>query len=180
MNIKLRPCLEFVWRATAIHMITYFAVGILAMNVLDYENLFVNEHLKGFMRPTGDPVTALGPGLQLIRGLIFGLVLWPFSEVFLNRKAGWLPLWLLLAGLGIFSTFGPAIGSVDGMIYTLIPVREQLVYLPELLLQSFLLALLLWLWYRKPHIAWNILAGLLLALILFLSLVGYLYLKASS
>jgi hypothetical protein len=51
--------------------------------------------------------------------------------------------WVLIA-LGILSTFGPASGSIEGMIYTPVPIRYQLrgwlEVLPQVLLLSGLLS----------------------------------------
>ncbi len=167
----------FVWRITALHMITYFAVGMLALYLMDYRVIFRSAYLEHFMRPTDDPVTALGPALQFLRGLIFGLVLWPFRGVLLKERFGWLYLWMLFTGLGILATFGPAPGSVDGLIYTQIPWSIQFIFLPELLLQSFLLSLAFYLWYRKPHIAWDIVAAVMVSGIILMSVAGYLFLS---
>lgn len=167
----------FAWRTTSVHMITYFIAGILAVNLMDYETLFGSGGLEHYMHPTDAPIVALGPAMQLIRGLIFSVVLWPFCQVFLNNRRGWLKLWGLFLGLGIFSTFGPAPGSVDGVIYTQIPMDIQLKVLPELVFQSLLLSLGIWAWYHNPKRIWNYIAGFLLTVILFLSIVGYFALK---
>lgn len=166
----------FAWRLVALHTLTYFLVGLAAVWLFDYERLFASEGLSGFMRPTGDPVTALGPAWQWLRGLIFALALWPFRDIILLPARGWLSLWLLFVGLGILATFGPAPGSVDGFIYTLVPTATQLIFMPELLVQSLLLSLGLWGWYRCPHKAFNWVAAVLLVLILMLSYAGYQFL----
>jgi hypothetical protein len=102
-------------------MVTYFAAGLLAFTLLDYKTAFQSEHFACWMRPTTSKWVALGPGLQWIRGLIFALVLYPFRREFLSGDHGWLKLWALLLGLGVLSTYGPAPGSVEGLLYTTIP-----------------------------------------------------------
>lgn len=166
----------FAWRLIALHTLTYFLAGMAAVTLFDYENLFASEGLAGFMRPTRDPVTALGPFFQWIRGLIFAVALWPFREAILVPSRGWLRLWLLFVGLGILATFGPAPGSVDGFIYTQVPAITQLTFLPELLVQSLLLSLGLWGWYRKPNRIYNWIAGVLLGLVALLGIAGYQFL----
>jgi hypothetical protein len=166
----------FAWRLIALHTVTYFLAGMVAVSLFDYEHLFASEGLAGFMRPTTDPVTALGPGLQWLRGLIFAVALWPFREVFLPPVRGWLRLWLLFVGLGILATFGPAPGSVDGFIYTRVPPATQVMFMPELLVQSLLLSAGLWGWYRKPVKVLNWIAAVLLALVFLMSIAGYQFL----
>ncbi|MBC2839789.1 hypothetical protein [Robiginitalea sp. SC105] len=177
MKKNSAPFIVFAWRLIALHTISYFAVGMLALYALDYRDLFATGALEGFMRPTDDPVTALGPGLQFIRGLIFAIVLWPFRKTFLEGNFGWFRLWLLFVGLGILATFGPAPGSVDGMIYTQIPWYQQFIFLPELLLQSLLLSIFLFIWYKKSHVAWDIVAAILMSLVMLMSAAGYLFLS---
>jgi len=168
----------FTWRLISIHTITYFVVGIVAMNVLNYKEVFASGNLSSFMKPTDAALVALGPGLQIIRGLIFALVLWPFKSVFLSEEYGWLKLWLLFIGLSILSTFGPAIGSIDGMIYTTIPIKQQILFLPELITQSFLLSISIFYWYKKPRKVYNIITIILVGLILLMSMAGYLSLRS--
>lgn len=168
----------FFWRITALHVITYFLVGIIAMNLFNYEQIFSSGNLASFMKPIDSPWVALGPGLQLFRGLLFALVLWPFKSIFLDENNGWLKLWGLFIGLSILSTFGPALGSIDGIIYTTIPIKHQLLFLPELLVQSLLLSFLISYWYRHPKKVFNILSIILVTLILLMSMAAYLSLSS--
>ena len=108
----------------------------------------------------------------IIRGLIFAVALYPFQSVFLNGRRGWLKLWGLLVGLAIFSTAGAAPGSVEGIIYTKIPLGSQLIGLPEVLLQTLAFSLLVTIWHRHPHRAWAIVMGGLMVLGILLSLAG--------
>ncbi len=178
MSTRMSALGIFLWRVTATHVITYFLVGITAMNTLNYEQVFSSGNLGAFMKSLDSPWVALGPALQVIRGLIFGLVLWPFRSIFLGKKNGWLKLWALFIGLSILATFGPALGSLDGMIYTTIPIMHQLLFLPELIFQSFLLSFLVVCWNRKPKRVYNILSIIFCSLILLMSIAGYLSLSS--
>lgn len=168
----------FIWRITAVHMITYFIIGLISAEVFNYEAIFSSDNLGLLMKSTNEPIVALGPTLQVVRGLIFSVVLWPFRTTFLNKKAGWLQLWFLFIGLSILSTFGPALGSVDGMIYTTIPIKKQLLLLPELLIQSCLLSFCLYYWYQQPKKSYNVIALIISLLILFMGIAGYISLKS--
>jgi hypothetical protein len=95
-----------------------------------------------------------GPLVQPIRGLLFGLALYPLRAVVFRKRDGWLILWLVLAVVGILSTFGPAPGSIEGMIYTVLPWQTQLLGLPEVLAQSGLLSFALWYWVNHPEKRW--------------------------
>ncbi len=165
---------RFFLRVTACHMVTYFLAGVLAFYLADYERLFASEHLACYMLPTSSKWVAAGPLLQVFRGLVFALCLFPFRRVFLEERRGWLKLWGLLVGLVILSTAGPAPGSIEGMIYTKIPVRQQILGLHETLGQTLAFSLLLVLWYRRPGRAWGIVMGIVTGIVVLLSLAGLL------
>jgi hypothetical protein len=163
---------RFLGRVTSSHLVTYFVAGVLAYSLLDYRTLFQTEGLSCLMRPISSRWVAAGPALQVFRGLIFALALYPFRSIFLGGRHGWLKLWGLLAGLAIFSTAGPAPGSVEGLIYTKIPIRTQLLGLPEVLLQTLAFSLLLLAWHRHPHRAWAVVMGGLMLLGILMSVAG--------
>ena len=60
----------FVWRICSAHVIAYFTAGVFAMLFLDYRTHFSSESLALLMRPVSSPWVALGPGLQIFRGLL--------------------------------------------------------------------------------------------------------------
>jgi len=159
------------------HTLTYFLVGLVASVVFNYSADFARPELRTYMRQIGDPIIALGPALQFLRGILFALAFYPLREILFRRQNGWLIMWWLLVALGIFSTFGPASGSVEGAIYTTLPILEQFFSggMLEILTQSFLFSALLYYWVNHPEKRWmNWLLGILFGLILFMSLLGYL------
>jgi len=150
---------RFAFRAAACHVVTYMAAGLCALLLLDYVTHFQSDALSSFMRPVDSPWVAAGPGLQVIRGVIIAAVLFPFRRVILDEPHGWLKAWGVFVGLAIFSTAGPAPGSIEGLIYTQVPPRYQLMFLPELLFQTGAFSVLLTAWYRRPHRAWDYVMG---------------------
>jgi hypothetical protein len=163
---------RFLGRVTASHVVTYFVAGLLAYTLLDYEALFESAGFSCLMRPMSSGWIAAGPALQVFRGLIFALALYPFRSVFLDGRQGWLKLWGLLVGLAIFSTAGAAPGSVEGMIYTTIPIASHLRGLPEILLQTLAFSWLLGAWHRHPRRAWALAMSVLTVLVILMSLAG--------
>ena len=159
------------------HTLTYFLVGLVASIVFNYSADFARPELRSYMRQLGDPVIALGPALQPLRGILFALAFYPLREILFNRKNGWLITWWLLVALGIFSPFGPVSGSVEGAIYTTLPIVDQFFSggMLEILTQSFLFSALLYYWINHPGKRWlNWLLGILFGLVLLMSLLGYL------
>lgn len=159
------------------HTLTYFLVGFIAYSVFNYTSDFAQANMRTWMRQTDDPIIALGPALQFLRGILFALAFYPLREILFGRRNGWLVIWLLLVSLGILSTFGPAPGSVEGAIYTILPLREQFLSggMLEVLSQSFLFSLLLYFWVNHPEKRWiNWVLGILFVLALLMSVMGYL------
>jgi len=163
---------RFCARLTACHMVTYFVVGAFAYFAFDYSSVFRSEHFACWMRPTSSPWVALGPSLQWARGLLFAAALYPFRRVFLDRERAWLTLWGLLLALAILGTAGPAPGSLEGLIFTTIPVLDQLAGLREVVVQTLLFSWLLVAWYRRPHRAWGLVLYGLTGLAVLMSLAG--------
>lgn len=97
--------------------------------------------------------------LEVFRGLLFALVLWPIRDSFLEGKKGWLKLWFLFIGLAILGTAGPSPGSLEGMVYTQLPIGYHLWGLSEVIIQTMLFSLTVVFWYRKPAKVWNIIMG---------------------
>ena len=159
------------------HTLTYFLVGLVASTVFNYSEDFARPELRDYMRQLDDPIIALGPALQPLRGILFALAFYPLREVLFRRKNGWLIGWWLLVALGILSTFGPAPGSVEGAIYTTLPIVDQFLSggMLEILTQTFLFSALLYYWVNHPEKRWlNWLLGILFGLVLLMSTMGYL------
>jgi len=165
---------KFAWRVIVAHTVAYFIAGLVATNLFNYNELFINGTLSLFMKPTTDPMVALGPCLQIIRGVVMALVLLPIQKVFTERKYGFLKLGILIFGLSVLSTFAAAFGSIDGFIYTRLSLMEQIIGYPEAFLWIFLFIGILWIFYKFEKKAINIIAIVLLTLIVLMSILGYL------
>jgi hypothetical protein len=124
------------------------------------------------MKPVDSPWVAAGPMLQIFRGLIFSIVLWFFKEQFLFKKYGWLKLWGLIIGLSVLSTTGPSPGSIEGFIYTKIPLKTQLSGYIEILPQTLLFAVAVFYWYENPKKLWSTLSIILVSIISILCTLG--------
>lgn len=157
------------------HTVTYFLVGLTAATLFDYAALFAEPATAAYMRQISDPIVALGPALQPIRGVLFALVFYLLRHSLFGRKHGWLVMWAMLALLGIFSTFGPASGSVEGLIYTTIPASDQFSGgLLEVLTQSLLFAALLTYWVNHPEKRWlTWVLGAAFVLVVLMSAMGF-------
>jgi hypothetical protein len=142
------------FKAIALHTITYMLMGVLAASFLDYKAVFARPDMACWMRQLDDPLVMFGPLLQPLRGLVFALVIFPLRQVFFGRRGGWMLLWWTLVGLGILDTYGPAPGSLEAMLYTVIPIPNQLLGYLEVVPQAGLFAFLLVHWVDHPEKRW--------------------------
>ncbi len=164
-----------ILKTVIVHTITYFVAGLLAYTLGGYETTFSEPPLSYLMRPTSDPLVMAGPLFQPVRGVIFASALFPLRNALLAERRGWLKLWWLLLALGVLSTFGPAPGSVEGLIYTVIPPLAQILGLWEVLLQSLLFSVILFYWVNHPGKRWlNWTLGIAFSIVMILPLLGLL------
>lgn len=164
----------FAWRVVSLHVLTYFVIGLVAYLALDYRQAFLSTDLRYLMRPTTSPWVAAGPAFQLIRGLLFAVIFYPLASLFIRRNNGALLLWSLFLGLAILGTAGPSPGSLEGMLYTKLPLRLHLFGLPEVVVQTLLFSLGLVGWCRKPARWKNVASGIGVALIILTGVAGVL------
>ncbi len=162
----------FAWRVICLHTLTYFLLGVAAFMIFDYRHLFETTDLRFLMLPTSSPWVAAGPALQPIRGLLFAAILFPMAPVFIDRRNGALLLWSLFVGLAILGTAGPSPSSLEGILYTRLPLKLHLVGLPEVLLQTLLFSVGLVHWCRKPARWKNVTGGVFLGIVLLMSVAG--------
>ena len=166
---------SIVWKTTLVHTVTYFLIGLLALYFMDYTAVFADPEVATYMRQTDTPWVAAGPLFQVVRGLLFGWAFFLLRQVVFARRSGWLIMWLVLVIIGILSPFGAAPASIEGAIYTNLPVMTHIIGLPEVLLQAFLLAVFTHMWVNHPHWKWmSWLFGILFALVVLFSALGLL------
>jgi hypothetical protein len=174
MNNKTLNTVNHFWRITYSHTIAYFIAGVLALGIMDYKTLFSLE-VFSYMRPTDAPIIALGPLLQIFRGLIIALILSPLRKTFFEEKHGLLKLVLVMVGFSLLSTFAAAPGSFEGFLYTTIPFQYQIIGYPEAIVYFSLFMLQLYISKKYEHKKIvNILAIICMVLICLMSIMGFL------
>jgi hypothetical protein len=102
------------------------------------------------------------------------MVFYLLRESFFRRSRGWLILWATLVVIGIIGQFTGGLGSIEGLVYSRIPVLFQLLLLPEVFIQTFLLSVLLFYWINHPQKWLNWSLGIAFFLILFFAALGLL------
>jgi len=141
----------FVGRVTIVHVVSYFIAGAIFSTVFNYAAMYSKPEMACFMRPMSSPLVTFGPLFQFIRGPIIALALIPFRRVFLERKWGWVPLWGALFVLMQLAPQGVSPGSIEGWIYTKVPVSFGLKFLPESIIYTGILSWIVFLWERRAE-----------------------------
>lgn len=148
MKHNWKNFLLFTLKVIIAHTLTYFVFGIIFSNLFSYGEIFKREIIRDYMVSMDDHNVLLGPFLAPVRGLIFAVGLWPFRSLLMEKKRGWLTLWVLLVTVGILSTPAASPGSIEGMLYSKLPMWYHLIGYPEITLQT--LAFSIWLiWWER-------------------------------
>lgn len=137
---KLVTPWQYVTKITIYHVVTYIVCGIIFSSLFNYSELFNEGCMAYYMQPIASTNTLMGPLFQVVRGLLFGLVLLLLREYIRTEKLGFLKLYTLILVLGIINTPGPAPSSIEGMIYTKVPWIVHLKGALEIMAQTFLFA----------------------------------------
>ena len=164
----------YFWQIIYAHTIAYFIAGIFAVVVINYRKLYSTEIISLFMRSVDTPIVALGPFLQIFRGIIIALILLPLRKTFFEEKNGLFKLGLIIIGLSLLSTIGPTMGSFDGYIYTKIPYMYQILGYPEAIIYVLLFIGILNISIKYAHKKIiTILSIVIMKLICFMSITGF-------
>ena len=150
MQERDKRFLAFAGKVVVVHTVTYFIFGLIMSNLFNYGRLFEQEIIRDFMRPIHSSYVFLGPLVQPIRGLLFAFVLWPLRNAIVERKRGWLILWGIFVVFGILGTPAAAPSSLEGLVYSRLPLWYHLIGLPEILLQTLAFSLILVWWEKRP------------------------------
>jgi len=146
-----RKLFLFAWKVIVTHTVSYFIFGLVMSYFFDYGKLFQQEIVRDYMRPIDSSYVLAGPFLQPIRGLLFAFGIWPLRNFIIEKKYSWLILWNVIIMFGILSTPAAAPCSVEGLLYSKLPIWYHLIGLPEILLQTLTFSLVLTWWMgRKP------------------------------
>jgi len=171
---KKSNVVKYFWQIMYAHTIAYFIAGIFALVVVNYRELYATEIISSFMLPVDTPIVALGPLLQVFRGIIIALILLPLRKIFFEEKYGLLKLGLIVIGLSLLSTIGPTIGSFEGYIYTKIPYMYQILGYPEAIIYVALFIGILGVSKKYAHKKIiTILSIVIMVLICLMSIMGY-------
>ena len=150
LKISIRHFFVFYIKVAIIHTLTYICFGILFSNLFDYETIYKDNIVINFMRGFESPLIFIGPFLQPIRAIFIAIALFPIRKN-IATKFGWFIVWLMFICIGIIATPSSSPSSIEGIIYTQLPIKFHIVNLPELLIQTFAFSIILWVVEMIPH-----------------------------
>ena len=134
-TIQKSPIIPFILRFSTIHTLTYLVFGIFFMLVSRYFEYFNNDPIfELLMKPSDSLSVRLAPFAQLFRGALLALAIFPFRELIIGRKLGWLNLFILLFALTSVGAVITGPGSIEGFLYTRFSFNPFIGY-PEIALQ---------------------------------------------
>jgi hypothetical protein len=172
---KKTNVLRYFWQVTYAHTISYFIAGIIALTFFDYREWWATEAFTAFYREIDSPIVALGPFLQIFRGIIVAIILLPLRKTFFEEKYGLLKLAAIIFGFSILSTYAAAITSFEGLIYLKIPLIYHIRGIPEGLIWLSLFIGILFISIKYSHKKLvTILSIIIMLLISFMSIMGFL------
>jgi hypothetical protein len=175
---KQQGLVRYFWQIIYAHTIAYFAAGVFALVVINYRDLYATDVISSFMLPVDSPIVALGPVLQIFRGILIALILLPLRKTFFEEKNGLIKLGIIIIGLSLLSTIGPTMGSFDGYIYSKVPYIYQILGYPEAILYVLLFIGILFVSIKYTHKKIiTVLSIVLTVLISLMSIMGFLSAK---
>ena len=143
-KIERPQLLPYLGRFTLLFLATYYVIGLpflVFQAALPESGRIALDFYESF-RPFG----LMAVAGQILRGLAFAIVFYPFYNVLFENPRGRLILFGALWGVALFGSVEPQPGSIEGIIYTTIPFAEHLYALTDIALQMLLFVWLFFKW----------------------------------
>lgn len=136
MKTRMRQeVIPFALRYAAVHTLTYLVFGVFFMLVSQYFEYFQSDPVfNQVMKPPDDLSVRIAPVMQLVRGSLMALSIYPFRDVIIGHRRGWLKLFGLLFVLTSIGAVITGPGSIEGLLYTRFSFNPLIGY-PEIALQ---------------------------------------------
>lgn len=147
--LRKHDLIPFLLRFLTVHTLAYLLFGIFFMIVSRYFEHFKSDPIfSQVMKPEDALTVRLAPLVQLFRGALLGLAIYPFRQIILEPKFGWIKLFFLLFVLTSIGAVITGPGSIEGFLYTRFSYNPLIGY-PEVALQMLSFSWLFCRWQRK-------------------------------
>ncbi len=139
-------------RFMIVHLVTYWVIGPLFYQIAGYADALQEMDIFEMWRDLESiPVVLLVFFGQIFRGAFLGLLLAPFYGNYINRKNGWLLLFLLMFGLTALGSplFLPEFILFEGTFMEFL--KGLVIGIPEIVTQMLVFSLIFFWWQRKAE-----------------------------
>lgn len=142
----------YVSRFVVVHLFTYWVIGGIFYEISGYQEALESMEIFQLWRPLENfnAVLLVFFG-QIFRGAFLAMLLYPFYHLYINRKHGWLLLYLLIGGLTILGSplfLTEFVNYQGGMMDFL---KDLILGIPEIVTQMLIFSLLFFFWQRKAE-----------------------------
>jgi hypothetical protein len=135
---------RFFLKVVIAHVFTYTLCGIIAMNLFKYWD-WIQE--QNNWRGMDSIITQLSLVFQILRGILYGIVLLWLKDTIIYSKYGILKLYLIMVIIGIINTPATSQGSIEGFIFIVsdkdAPLRVIIGGILEILIQNLLFCIII-------------------------------------
>ena len=114
MEDQMKENTRLFLKVVIAHVFTYTLCGIIAMNLFSYWDWI---HEQNNWRGMDDIITQLALVFQILRGILYGIVILLLKDTIIYSKYGIIKLFVIMAILGFFNTPAPSPGSIEGFIF---------------------------------------------------------------
>lgn len=115
----------YLGRFTIVHVLVYGVTALVFLAGVE----FLPEATQTALQTFGPyrPLDAINLTGQVLRGILLAIVLYPFYGSIMGRKRGWLFLLAALWGVLRVGSVDPMPGSIEGVIYTEVPLLGHVI-----------------------------------------------------
>jgi hypothetical protein len=139
-------------RFMVVHLVTYWVIGSIFYQIAGYADALEEMEVFELWRPLENITAVLLVFFgQIFRGAFLGLLLAPFYGNYINKKNGWLLLFLLMFGL---TALGSPLFLHEFILFegTFMEFLKELVIgIPEIVTQMLVFSLIFFWWQRKTE-----------------------------
>jgi hypothetical protein len=135
----------FFLKVVITHVVTYILCGTVFYRLNNYGE-WIKKDKPFVWRSMDSLIFKLAPVFQILRGILFGIVLLLIKDSIIDTNFGFLKLFSILTIVGLFNTYQPSHGSIEGFIYIKpdedISIRQDIGGFLEVLTQIFIFSVI--------------------------------------
>lgn len=143
---------SYLYRFSITHLAIYMLFNLLIAYIFNHFGIFQIDTTYTFRQFS---LYGLEIIVQLVRGLIMALILYPFYETIIRNRFGWLIIFGIIWGLSYIGAINTIPGSIEGMIYTTTPIEVHLYFIVKSMAEVLTFAMVFCAWERLEYIKYS-------------------------